>query len=67
LFGAPAAVSLSSTNVLPAARDLYRAKAPAGRFGLLLAWAREHLDAPPTVEDTAEQAGMSSRHIGCGR
>ena len=29
----------------------------------LLAWAREHLDAPLTVEDMAEQAGMSSRHF----
>ena len=38
-------------------------KAPAGRFGPLLAWAREHLDAPLTVEDMAEQAGMSSRHF----
>ena len=28
-----------------------------------LAWAREHLDAPLTVEDLAEQAGMSSRHF----
>jgi transcriptional regulator GlxA family with amidase domain len=32
-------------------------------FGPLLAWAREHLDAPLTVEDLAEQAGMSSRHF----
>jgi transcriptional regulator GlxA family with amidase domain len=38
-------------------------KAPAGRFAALLAWAREHLDAPLTVEDLAEQAGMSSRHF----
>jgi transcriptional regulator GlxA family with amidase domain len=29
----------------------------------LLAWVREHLDAPLTVEDLAEQAGMSSRHF----
>ena len=29
----------------------------------LSAWAREHLDAPLTVEDMAEQAGMSSRHF----
>jgi AraC-like DNA-binding protein len=28
-----------------------------------LAWAREHLEAPLTVEDMAEQAGMSSRHF----
>ncbi len=43
--------------------SLLELKAPAGRFGPLLAWAREHLDAPLTVEDMAEQAGMSSRHF----
>jgi transcriptional regulator GlxA family with amidase domain len=43
--------------------SLLELKAPAGRFGPLLAWAREHLDAPLTVEDLAEQAGMSSRHF----
>jgi transcriptional regulator GlxA family with amidase domain len=43
--------------------SLLELKAPAGRFGALLAWAREHLDAPLTVEDMAEQAGMSSRHF----
>ncbi len=43
--------------------SLLELKAPAGRFGALLAWAREHLDAPLTVEDLAEQAGMSSRHF----
>jgi transcriptional regulator GlxA family with amidase domain len=43
--------------------SLLELKAPAGRFGQLLAWAREHLDAPLTVEDMAEQAGMSSRHF----
>jgi transcriptional regulator GlxA family with amidase domain len=43
--------------------SLLELKAPAGRFGVLLAWAREHLDAPLTVEDMAEQAGMSSRHF----
>jgi transcriptional regulator GlxA family with amidase domain len=43
--------------------SLLELKAPAGRFGKLLAWAREHLDAPLTVEDLAEQAGMSSRHF----
>ena len=42
---------------------LLELKAPSGRFGPLLAWAREHLDAPLTVEDLAEQAGMSSRHF----
>ena len=43
--------------------SLLELKAPTGRFGPLLAWARENLDAPLTVEDMAEQAGMSSRHF----
>jgi transcriptional regulator GlxA family with amidase domain len=43
--------------------SLLELKAPAGRFGPLLTWAREHLDAPLRVEDMAEQAGMSSRHF----
>jgi transcriptional regulator GlxA family with amidase domain len=43
--------------------SLLELKVPAGRFGPLLSWAREHLDAPLTVEDMAEQAGMSSRHF----
>src|SRR6202158_5869554 len=43
--------------------SLLELKAPNGRFGPLLSWAREHLDAPLTVEDLAEQAGMSSRHF----
>ena len=43
--------------------SLLELKAPAGRFGPLLTWAREHLDAPLTVETLAEQAGMSSRHF----
>src|SRR5712671_6156042 len=43
--------------------SLLELKAPEGRFGPLLSWAREHLDAPLTVEDLAEQAGMSSRHF----
>ena len=43
--------------------SLLELKAPNGRFGPLLAWARENLDAPLTVEDLAEQAGMSSRHF----
>jgi transcriptional regulator GlxA family with amidase domain len=43
--------------------SLLELKAPGGRFGRLLAWAREHLDAPLTVEDLAEQAGISSRHF----
>src|SRR5438876_782452 len=43
--------------------SLLELKGPSGRFGALLSWAREHLDAPLTVEDLAEQAGMSSRHF----
>src|SRR3981081_1264923 len=43
--------------------SLLELKAPGGRFGPLLSWAREHLDAPLTVEDLAEQAGMSSRYF----
>jgi transcriptional regulator GlxA family with amidase domain len=43
--------------------SLLELKAPSGRFGPLLSWAREHLDAPLTVEALAEQAGMSSRHF----
>jgi transcriptional regulator GlxA family with amidase domain len=43
--------------------SLLELKAPSGRFATLLTWAREHLDAPLTVEDLAEQAGMSSRHF----
>jgi transcriptional regulator GlxA family with amidase domain len=43
--------------------SLLELKAPSGRFGPLLSWAREHLEAPLTVEDLAEQAGMSSRHF----
>jgi len=43
--------------------SLLELKAPTGRFGPLLSWAREHLDAPLTVEDLAEQAGLSSRHF----
>ncbi len=43
--------------------SLLELKATSGRFGPLLAWAREHLDAPLTVEDMAERAGMSSRHF----
>jgi len=43
--------------------SLLELKAPSGRFGALLSWAREHLAAPLTVEDLAEQAGMSSRHF----
>jgi len=43
--------------------SLLELKAPSGRFGPLLSWAREHLDAPLTVDNLAEQAGMSSRHF----
>jgi transcriptional regulator GlxA family with amidase domain len=43
--------------------SLLELKAPTGRFSALLGWAREHLAAPLTVEDLAEQAGMSSRHF----
>jgi len=43
--------------------SLLELKAPSGRFSELLGWAREHLDAPLTVEDLAERAGMSSRHF----
>ncbi len=43
--------------------SLLELKAPAGRFAPLLTWAREHLHTPLTVEDMAEQAGMSSRHF----
>jgi transcriptional regulator GlxA family with amidase domain len=43
--------------------SLLELKTPNGRFGPLLAWAREHLEAPLTVENLAEQAGMSSRHF----
>ena len=43
--------------------SLLELKAPTGRFAPLLTWAREHLDAPLTVDDLAEQAGMSSRHF----
>ncbi len=43
--------------------SLLELKAPSGRFGALLNWARGHLDAPLTVEDLAERAGMSSRHF----
>src|SRR4030088_2874623 len=43
--------------------SLLELKAPSGRFGPVLTWARGHLDRPLTVEDLAEQAGMSSRHF----
>jgi transcriptional regulator GlxA family with amidase domain len=43
--------------------SLLELKAPTGRFGPLLTWAREHLDAPLTVEHLADRAGMSARHF----
>ena len=43
--------------------SLLELKVPSGRFGPLLTWAREHLDAPLTVEALADQAGMSTRHF----
>jgi transcriptional regulator GlxA family with amidase domain len=43
--------------------SLLELKAPSGRFGPLLSWAREHIDQPLRVEDLAERAGMSTRHF----
>jgi transcriptional regulator GlxA family with amidase domain len=43
--------------------SLLELKAPTGRFGPLLTWAREHLDERLTVEDLADRAGMSARHF----
>src|SRR5580698_4782843 len=43
--------------------SLLELKASTRRFGPLLTWAREHLDAPLTVEHLAERAGMSTRHF----
>jgi transcriptional regulator GlxA family with amidase domain len=43
--------------------SLLELKASTRRFGPLLIWAREHLDAPLTVEHLAERAGMSTRHF----
>jgi len=43
--------------------QLLELKAPTGRFGPLLTWAREHLEARLTVDDLAERAGMSARHF----
>jgi transcriptional regulator GlxA family with amidase domain len=43
--------------------SLLELKAPTGRFGPLLTWAREHLGERLTVESLAERAGMSSRHF----
>jgi transcriptional regulator GlxA family with amidase domain len=38
-------------------------QAPAGRFGGLLGWVREHLNQRLTVDDLADRAGMSARHF----
>src|SRR6201999_725767 len=43
--------------------SLLELKAPIGRFGPLLTWAREHLEEKLTVEDLADRAGMSARHF----
>lgn len=43
--------------------SLLELKAPTGRFAPLLSWARERLDQALTVEQLAEQAGMSARHF----
>ena len=43
--------------------SLLELKAPTGRFGPLLTWARGNLDARLTVDDLAERAGMSARHF----
>ncbi|RTE88489.1 GlxA family transcriptional regulator [Bradyrhizobium sp. LVM 105] len=43
--------------------SLLELKGSNGRFGALLSWARENLDAPLTVEDLADRAGMSARHF----
>ena len=43
--------------------SLLELQEPSGRFAALLEWVRQHLDLPLTVEQLAEQAGMSSRHF----
>ena len=43
--------------------SLVELKAPTGRFAPLLAWARENLAAPLTVQTLSERAGMSTRHF----
>ncbi|WP_375314184.1 GlxA family transcriptional regulator [Bradyrhizobium sp. A5] len=42
---------------------LLELKTPNGRFGGLLSWMRENLDAQLTVDALAERAGLSSRHF----
>ncbi len=43
--------------------SLLELKSPAGRFGSLLSWVREHLHLRLTVDDLSARAGMSSRHF----
>jgi transcriptional regulator GlxA family with amidase domain len=43
--------------------SLLELRAPSGRFGELLTWAREHLDEKLTLDDLADRAGMSTRHF----
>ncbi|NYZ14582.1 GlxA family transcriptional regulator [Azospirillum sp. RWY-5-1] len=43
--------------------SLLELKTPNGRFGPLLAWVREHLDKPLTVDCLADRAGLSPRHF----
>jgi len=42
---------------------LLELKTPNGRFGGLLSWIRENLDAHITVETLAERTGLSARHF----
>ncbi|RXT45013.1 GlxA family transcriptional regulator [Bradyrhizobium betae] len=42
---------------------LLELKTPNGRFGGLLSWVRENLDAQLTVDALAERAGLSARHF----
>lgn len=42
---------------------LLELKTPNGRFGSLLSWVRENLDARLTVETLAERTGLSPRHF----
>jgi transcriptional regulator GlxA family with amidase domain len=43
--------------------SLLEFKTPNGRFAPLLAWVREHLNKPLTVEALADRAGLSPRHF----
>jgi len=42
---------------------LLELKTPNGRFGNLLSWVRENLDAHHTAETLAERTGLSTRHF----